>query len=486
MEFHLTQNSIDSALRLLSFESSPMEPGSANEKKEAFWASFNGFLREKKVSAKSWPYYRKHLERWGAYRRRHAESGEIQDLARRYLDELGGNPDYEDWQVVQAAQAIRWAHGDCLREDWVRGVDWDGLRVGLRSELSERHEVVGAQVGLEEIATRARKRGMSEARAVMMARVVKVLRERQYAFRTEQTYGEWISRLLLANGTAGLESMPTTADAERFLSDLAVEGGVMVATQRQAVNALAFFFREVLELEEVDFSNFRQARQAQRLPVVLGKGEVRSLLLEMSGTTGLMAKILYGARLRLMECVRLRVKDVDFANGLLMVRDGKGGKDRRTPLAKALVRELEAHLQEVRGVHEADRTAGLGGVWMPGALERKAPEWGRSWEWFWVFPAKQLSTDPESGIRRRHHVLGRVYNEAIKRAAEAAGIPKRVTSHALRHSFATHLLESGTDLRTIQVVLGHEDITTTEIYLHVATGMHGLGVVSPLDGMLVG
>jgi site-specific recombinase XerD len=179
--------------------------------------------------------------------------------------------------------------------------------------------------------------------------------------------------------------------------------------------------------------------------------------------------------------VRLRVQDVDVGRGTLTVRQGKGDKDRVTVLPASLREEVAWQIERAREAWQGDRAAGLAGVWLPGALARKFRRAAESFEWFWLFPARQTSMDPESGIRRRHHMLGQVYNEAIKRAAEACGIEKRVTSHALRHSFATHLLEGGTDLRTIQEVLGHEDITTTEIYLHVATGANGLGVVSPLD-----
>ncbi len=395
-----------------------------------------------------------------------------------YVGRLGRNPRYADWQVVQVLQVIQWAHGECLGEDWVREVDWFGLEEACR-EVTGSHEVVGAAVGIDEIVARGRDKGLSDERAEVLGQTMKVLRERQYAFRTEQTYLGWVSRFLLRSGKEG-PSMPIAADAERFLSALALEDGVVVATQRQAVNALAFFFREVLGQEAVDFSAFRTARSSRRLPVVLGRDEMRALLEAMSGTTGLMAQILYGAGLRLMECVRLRVKDVDFANGLLMVRDGKGGKDRRTPLPRRLAGSLEAHLEAVRRVHVADREAGVDGVWMPGALERKAPEWGRSWEWFWVFPSQKLSTDPRSQRVRRHHQHENGLQKAVRAAAAKAGIAKKVHCHALRHSFATHLLESGRDIRTVQELLGHADVKTTQIYTHVLNQKDKVSG-SPLD-----
>jgi integron integrase len=223
--------------------------------------------------------------------------------------------------------------------------------------------------------------------------------------------------------------------------------------------------------------------------VVLSKEETPQLFAKLKAQEQrearyeLAARLQYGAGLRVSELVGLRVQDVDVGRGTVTVREGKGNKDRVTVLPKSLREEISQQIERAREVWKDDGEAGLAGVYMPGALARKFRRAAETFAWFWLFPAKQISMDPESGTRRRHHLHGKVYNEAIKRAAVAAGIEKRVTSHALRHSFATHLLENGTDLRTIQDLLGHEDITTTEIYLHVATGVNGLGVVSPLDEM---
>ncbi len=253
---------------------------------------------------------------------------------------------------------------------------------------------------------------------------------------------------------------------------------------------MAFFFKHVLDVAEPVFG-VKLKKTGTRVPVVLSQGETQRVFGELDGeakagreTSGrysLAARLQYGAGLRVSELVRLRIKDVDLERGTVTVRGGKGDKDRCTVLPKSLREEIAEQIGKAREFWQKDRDAGLAGVYLPGALARKFRRAAETFEWFWLFPAKQLSTDPESGIRRRHHLHAKVYNEAIKRAAERAGIEKRVTSHALRHSFATHLLESGTDLRKIQELLGHEDITTTEIYLHVSMGANGLGVESPMD-----
>ena len=273
--------------------------------------------------------------------------------------------------------------------------------------------------------------------------------------------------------------------ATRFLGAVVEDEDCAYSTQKQALNALAFFFKHVCGMEEPEFG-VKLRKTGTRVPVVLSKPEVGRLIVEMEKENeryALAARVQYGAGLRLSEVMRLRVQEVDLERGTLTVRLGKGDKDRMTVLPRSLRDAVAGQIERAREVWRADRESGLAGVWLPGALARKFRRAAENFEWFWMFPARQTSVDPESGIRRRHHVLGKVYNEAIKRAAAAAGIEKRVTSHALRHSFATHLLEDGTDLRTIQEILGHEDITTTEIYLHVATGVNGLGVVSPLDRM---
>jgi integron integrase len=297
-------------------------------------------------------------------------------------------------------------------------------------------------------------------------------------------YGAWAARYAAFAGDA--KSVREVASATKFLTSVVEDEDCAYSTQKQALNALAFLFKYVLGVEEPVF-DVKLKKTGTRIPVVLSKAETRHLLEKADADEkpearyGLAAGMQYGAGLRLSEIVRLRIKDIDLQRGSVTVRQGKGGKDRMTVLPKSLLRQIAEQIEYARALWEDDVARGRAGVYLPGALARKFRRAAESFEWFWLFPAKQLSNDSESGLMRRHHMHEKVYNEAIKRAASAAGIEKRVTSHALRHSFATHLLESGTDLRRIQDLLGHEDITTTEIYLHVAIGEHGIGVVSPLD-----
>ena len=299
------------------------------------------------------------------------------------------------------------------------------------------------------------------------------------SIRTEESYVGWVRRFILANGKRHPRDLGAR-EIEAFLTQLATHGQVAASTQNQALSALLFLYREVLQQELPWMDDIRRAKRPERLPVVLSREEVAALLTEMNGVPWLMASLLYGAGLRLMECVRLRVQDVDFVRHEITVRHGKGGKDRRTMLPAAAVEALQGQIAEARRVHERDLAAGYGAVWLPHALARKYPNAAREWAWQYVFPASARSIDPRSGAMRRHHIDATVLQRAVKQAVRRAHINKPATCHTLRHSFATHLLEAGHDIRTIQELLGHKDVATTQIYTHVLN-RGGRGVLSPLD-----
>ena len=305
------------------------------------------------------------------------------------------------------------------------------------------------------------------------------IRLKHYSIRTEQAYVDWIRRFILFFGKQHPRELGA-AEVEQFLTHLAVEGNVAASTQSQAKSALLFLYREVLDNELPWLDNVERAKVPKRLPVVLTRDEVGAVLTRIEGTHWLIASLLYGAGLRIMEALRLRVKDVEFARKEILVRDGKGFKDRVTMLPAALAAPLAEHLKRVKALHEQDLAAGRGAVYLPYALERKYPGAARDWAWQYVFPSAGLSEDPRTGIVRRHHLQDQAVQRAMRQAVRDAGVDKPATPHTLRHSFATHLLEGGYDIRTVQELLGHADVSTTMIYTHVLN-KGGRGVTSPLD-----
>ncbi|MCK6405906.1 MAG: integron integrase [Rhodocyclaceae bacterium] len=313
----------------------------------------------------------------------------------------------------------------------------------------------------------------------LIGRVREAVRYRHYSIRTERAYVEWVRRFVRFHDMRHPRDMGAP-EVRAFLGHLSGELKVSASTHHQALAALLFLYGRVLGVELPWLAELERPKKPKRVPVVLGHQEVERLLAMLEGTHQLMARLLYGTDMRLMECVRLRVKDVDFERGEILIRDGKGAKDRVTVLPASLVADLQAHLVRVRRLWEGDREAGRPGVQMPEALARKYPSAPGEWGWFWVFPARELSTDPRSGIERRHHTHEQALQRAIKRAIGSAGIAKPATTHTLRHSFATHLLQAGYDIRTVQELLGHSDVSTTMIYTHVLN-RGGRGVVSPMD-----
>ena len=308
------------------------------------------------------------------------------------------------------------------------------------------------------------------------------VRTKHYSPRTAEVYERWVRRYIRFHGRRHPRDLDTN-ELRQFLSHLASEGDVSASTQNQALAAIRFLYEEVLEIPFASPVDHLVAKRPRRLPTVLSVEDVSRVIEAMHGVPRLMARVLYGSGVRLMECCALRVKDLDLTRRELTVRHGKGGGDRRTMIPEALVADLDAHLALVQAQHERDVARGAGYVALPGALRKKfGADSGRRWEWQWVFPATRGYRDEETGERRRHHLHETVVQEAVTEAARVAGLDQRVTCHTFRHSFATHLLEAGYDIRTVQELLGHRDVSTTMIYTHVLN-RGGLGVRSPLDGL---
>ncbi len=316
---------------------------------------------------------------------------------------------------------------------------------------------------------------------LLLRKVREIIRVKHYSLRTEESYSYWIREFLKFHYNRNPLYLKEP-DLSRFLTYLAVQRKTAASTQNQATSALLFLYREVLQQDLEWIHNIERAKTSFRIPIVFSRDEVRSILQQMEGTKWLMASLLYGCGLRLMECLRLRVKDIDFASRQIVVRDGKGGRDRVTILPESLNQPLQKHLDRVRTLHDSDLQEGFGTVYLPFALERKYRNAEKEWCWQYVFPSSKRSLDPRSHNTRRHHVDEAVLQRAVKNAIRLTGIQKLGSCHTFRHSFATHLLEDGCDIRTVQELLGHKDVSTTMIYTHV-TLKSPKGIRSPIDNL---
>ena len=380
----------------------------------------------------------------------------LEDRIRGFKERLESSQTMAPWQIEQAERAISLYFNNYLKNtQWA--ITQPRLQVAPDGLFDSQQALTSAQT---------------------------TLRLKHYAYRTETTYLDWITRFFaymarVESRTDG-KLLVSNESIHNFLAFLAENLHVGASTQNQAFNAILFLCREVLHFEMGDFSHSLRARQGQHLPVVFSVDETKTLLDLMAGVPRLMAALTYGGGLRVMECCRLRVKDVDFSSHLLFVRNGKGDKDRSTLLPESLQTSLRQHLDRVKEIYDADRKANLAGVWMPDALDRKYPSASKEWAWYWVFPSKTLALDPRSGLIRRHHISPVILQTALKDALARAQIPKHASVHTLRHSFATHLLLNGVDIRQIQEYLGHQNVETTMIYTHVVKDLRH-PVTSPLD-----
>lgn len=376
-----------------------------------------------------------------------------------FLDNLRNDKTTKNWRYSQARTALWHLFRDHLQISWAVG------KATTRS--------------LPPAEGNPSTKNLSSAHQETLNNLRSTLIGRQYAKRTISAYLDWASRFLHHYPHRKIADLDATS-VKTYLSFLAEEHNVAVNTQKQALNALLFLFQEAEDRPLGDFSDFARAKKPIKVPVVLSREEVSALLRELQPPFSLLANLLYGSGMRLMEVIRLRIKDVDFAQGQILVRDGKGRKDRLTMLPEVCREPLKTQIAAARLIHVDDLNRNYGEVWLPAALSKKYPAAGRDWRWQYVFPATRISVDPESGKVRRHHFDESTVQRAVREAARSCGLSKTVTPHTLRHSFATHLLESGYDIRTVQELLGHADVSTTMIYTHVLN-KPGLAVKSPVD-----
>jgi integron integrase len=399
------------------------------------------------------------------------------EQVKTFLDDLAAKPNVKEWQTQQASEALRILYQDFLAAQW--SCPWPYAAAAAQVVKGPKD----TSSALTEVRPAFRDESLPQEIAVLYKDIFKRLsteiRTRHYSIRTEKSYEHWVRRFIAFHGLSSPRDL-TPAAVKEYLEYLAEEREVSASTQNQALNALVFLYDQVLHEPLGPIGEFTKAKRPQRIPVVLSAEEVGRLLENLSGTKALMAGLLYGSGLRLMECLRLRVKDIDFALGQIVVRDGKGQKDRVTVLPKKYEQALREHLAQVRKQHQKDLAGGGGDVYIWPGLERKYPKAAKEWIWQYVFPAEGLSVDPRSKKVRRHHMHESILQRAVREAALKAGLTKPVSCHVLRHSFATHLLESGYDIRTVQELLGHSDVSTTMIYTHVLN-RPGIAVKSPAD-----
>ncbi len=450
----------------------------------AFWQSFSANLKTREIYSDNIKWYIIHAKRFLQRARNTPVNALSSERVLIYLESIHKDPNFADFQLNQSIDSIHILLRDFFHKDYVDAIDWQSYK---RHEFyrSAHNLVYLEELDIPElIAQQVAKfdNSLQENYGVMLTRVVRVLRVRNYSKRTEQTYLMWIGRFLRFTSNAGQYDIDETQVRE-FLEYLALQRKVAPNTQKQALNALAFLFNFGFERKLGDIGDFIKAKSCRKLPVVLSKNEIKTVFGHFKNKKYfLMAGLLYGAGLRLMECVSLRVQDIDFDYHQIVVRNGKGFKDRIVPLPARFIPALKQQIETVREIHKADLRKNIDSVYLPYALERKYPNAGKELGWQYLFPSSRIATDQRSGKTRRHHLHPTALQKAIRTAGRESNIHKRVHSHVFRHSFATHLLEEGYDIRTVQELLGHSDISTTMIYTHVLN-KPGLTVKSPIDSI---
>ena len=452
-----------------------------------FWDKYIAIARLYKVKESALRWHVRHAETYLSTVDDLPVTEHVARHVENYLTDKGRNPDIAGWQFQQIVLALEILFVEMLQSPWAADYAWQEWRETSRT-LTDDHATLkrdylplatatADKTGDEDLAL---SRKVARLFPAEVEALVTQIRVRHYSIRTEQAYLSWFCRFVAYHDMKN----PADLDAQdigHFIEQLTVRCNIAASTQSQALSALVFYFRQVLGREDLGQFEFTRSRKQRRLPVVLTQAEVKQLFDNIhSPTHRLMANILYGCGLRLMECVRLRVLDVDFGYRQIVARDTKGKKDRVVPIPDRIHEQLESQIAKVRELHAGDLEKGLGEVFLPGGLARKYPNADREFRWQYLFPASRVSLDPRSGKKRRHHLHENSLQKQIKKAAEAAGMRKKINCHALRHSFATHLLENGYDIRTVQELLGHADVSTTMIYTHVLN-QPGVTVRSPLD-----
>ena len=452
---------------------------------DRFWDRYINYLVNQGIKPDACRWYVRRVEQYiEANQGRKLVQHQPADIT-NYFEKLGREGRLKDWQFRQCVDAIRilfeWLDGDMRHQ-----VDWQYWLDSTQSLPPDHRTIARGDPASNKSVTQYKNEdagmsGLRERYVELRQSLITEIRRRAYAISTEQAYESWLFRYI----TYHQGRDPCEMGGEqivKFLEHLAVERNVSASTQNLALNALVFFYQQVLQRPLGELDDFIRAKRPRRLPVVLSRQEIATLLDQLKGTRWLMAALQYGTGMRLMECVRLRVQDIDFSYQQVFVRAGKGMKDRVVPLPGRLVDQLKVHLETIHRLHEEDLANGYGEVYLPGALARKYPKAGKDWRWQYVFPSGKLSVDPRSRVTRRHHLHERNLQKAIAFAARKSKIHRRVSTHTLRHSFATHLLEDGYDIRTVQELLGHANVSTTMLYTHVLN-RGGRGVKSPLDQM---
>ena len=449
---------------------------------KSVWHRFSHSLRSKKINPKAIPYYLNHAKHFLMKARNTRADQLTAERVVIYLLAVGNSKSLEDWQINQAIDAVHIFIRDVLKHEYITEIDWDSYKQDVSYTPQSNMLNIESLNIPELIAQTVMKfdQTLRDSYGDILTRMVKVLRVRNYSKRTEKTYLMWTGQFLrFLEGAIGADISSTQVRA--YLEYLAIERRVSPNTQKQALNALVFLFKFGLERELGNIGDFIKAKSTKHLPVVLSKQEVKCVLSQITNPKHfLMAGLLYGSGLRVMECVRLRVQDIDFDYKQIMVRNGKGFKDRIVPLPARFEAALKDQIKDVETLHKADLKLYIDGVYLPYAIDRKFPNANKELKWQFLFPATRIATDQRSGKTRRHHLHETSLQRAVRIAGRNSGINKRIHCHVLRHSFATHLLEACYDIRTVQELLGHSDVSTTMIYTHVLN-KPGITVKSPVD-----